>query len=241
MHQYSVYNLTDAEKSLQHYKELGYGEINGILRKYLLPDTIPELTLMDIKNKNIIPYVKHITNIDSELKSNIDVPFNTNSYFSKNETRLPTSTILYRGLNNLRGFINEGILVSKAFSSCTTSIDVTKSFIDTTEESNDYCCILSFALPQNIKYYVYQDDNKKNREHEILLERNIQCTHLTKVANYGKYQHYTCIVTKYVPPVITMEAKRIQDTINDRNNMNRNQLMAEMMADDIDDFASDTD
>jgi hypothetical protein len=174
---------------------------------------------MQIENTSLIPLMDHVSNIDQELYSNET---------SVNKMTIPNGTVLYRGLNMImEGLDKTSILVNKGFSSCTTDLNVTRSFVNTTEPVGDYCCIVAFTLPSDIKYYVYPDDDKKNREREVLLERNTQFSMFEKITDYRVpgYEYYSCILSKYKPPVITKEDIKKRDEIADIQKAELEQFM----------------
>lgn len=165
-----------ANDSLRYYKEDGYLEINQSLRNHLTVDAIsPEIR-------------QHIFNIDKKMV-------------------LPKQTYkLYRGYSNLRKLLvmlDNPILIEKAYSSCTTSLETTFGFV---KDENEYskCCIMEFLLSpeSNIKIYEFRDER---REKEILLERGVQFTithERQKKVNGVFYTIFTAVVSKYTPPII---------------------------------------
>ena len=230
---YHPSNPNEGKESLDFYKELGYGDINTFLRLHSLPDKVPSSTIMQIENTNLIPLMNHVSNIDKELYSN-ETP--------ANRMTIPNGTVLYRGLNMIMdGLYKTSIIVNKGFSSCTTDLNVTRSFVNTTEPVGDYCCIVAFTLPSDIKYYVYPDDDKKDREREVLLERNTQFSMFEKITDYRVhgYEYYSCILSKYTPPVITKEEIRKRDEIKKTNDLLRQQAIKNQQ--DLKDWSSSDD
>lgn len=130
------------------YKGDAYQEINAFLRQ----NNEEEIN----KQSNSI-LVRYIKDIDSNMSNNGEL----------------NNLILYRGIGN--GVIpavisgSSGVLVNKAYTSCSFKLNVAKGFLD----EDDECCILVFTIPANIKYYIYKDDND---EKEVLIQRNTQFT-----------------------------------------------------------------
>ena len=151
------------------YKGDSYTEINDFLRKN---------TEEYINNSNSI-LTRYIKEIDSKMTNNGEL----------------NNVLLYRGIGN--GVIpaiisgSSGILINKAYTSCTFKLHIAKNFLD----ENDECCILVFNIPENIKYYIYKDDND---EQEVLIQRNTQF--IIDISN-SKPPIYNASLTLWDPPI----------------------------------------
>jgi len=183
--------------SLKFYQGTGYGKINKFLRE--LPDE------KIISNNRDDPIVKHIINIDKELKNN----------------KL-NNMLMFRGINSaLIKNLPSNVLVNKAYSSSTPDINVATQFADE-------CCILSFTIPNDIKTHIYDYKNitsKNLKEQEILIERNTQFVNITQ----DKYNPnlYNAILTKYKPPNVNKQMEEY--------NRAREEYMKQIDFDDFDD------
>ena len=185
--------------SIKFYQGKGYGEINDFLRQVM-----DERTIEDNPSD---PIVKHIKNIDKEMKNNN----------LKN-------VIVYRGINmslllNLKN-MGSNVLVNKGYTS--SSLDIEKSKMFTDEN-----CILRFIIPNNLKTYIYE--YKKNisenlNEKEILIQRNTQFV-INNMEDIKENKIYDAVLSNYIPP------KSIQNL----NNLEKlkNEMMQKMLEEDF--------
>lgn len=161
------------------YKGDSYHEINAFLRENIDLSKQPN---------NIL--VRYINEIDSNMTNNGEL----------------NNVVLYRGIGN--GVIpavisgSSGILVNKAYTSCSFRMDIAKNFL----EEDDECCVLVFSIPSNVKYYIYKDDND---EQEVLIQRNTQFT--IDITN-SQPPVYNAYLSLWSPPVIeeNMSTKLLQ-------------------------------
>ena len=162
-------------ESLKQYKELKYGEINKFLREA----TNTEKLLKENPEDSV---VRDIVNIDRMMS---------------NDGKLD-GRVMYRGFS--KGFIpmaletSGGVIVNKAYSSVTFSLDDAKKFVDT----ETGCCVLVFVIPRGMKYYEYPED--KN-ESEVLVQRNTQF--IIDVAN-SKFPVYKARLVHWEEPAIVV-------------------------------------
>lgn len=160
--------------ALKYYKELGYGEINKFLRE--------ASDISKIIKENPSDYtVRQILEIDSHMSNNGEL----------------RNTLLYKGMSG--GFIpmsieaSSGVIINKSYVSSSLTLDSANEFV-----SDDGCCVICFTIPDNIKYYKYGIEvNKKDREQEILIERNTQFVINVEESNYPVYY---ATLSKWVPP-----------------------------------------
>ena len=79
------------------------------------------------------------------------------------------NTIYYRGIATDINDINNngGVIVNKAYTSCSNSIDEAKKYMDDSEKG---CCVIVFKIPPDIKTHIFENQ----QEGEVLIERNTQ-------------------------------------------------------------------
>jgi len=130
--------MSSQNECLRYYQNLGYTDINQSLRtKY-----IHEIERDD-------PSLYHcIKEIDASMSDQ------------------NTGITVYRGVNHLTPEFRDDFFIESGFSSTSTSIEVTHTFL------SEGCCILSMTIPRNIKSYRYKKDTFF-KEDEILLQRDI--------------------------------------------------------------------
>ncbi len=194
-------------KSLKYYQGTAYGKINELLRSENLNDSFMEYSRDEL--------VQHVKNIDSAMR---------------NDGKLSGHT-LYRGI---AGSLipksvesNSGVIVSTGYSSCSTDFSVAKqSFTDARK-----CCVLVFKIPSNIDYYGYTYEKTKAkalREHEVLLQRNIQFVDITET---GTRNVYTCVLKKYTHPTITnKEEKQLQEMRDQFSKRQKTKTLEDLIA-----------
>lgn len=173
--------------ALEYYQQLGYVEINKFLRESSnISQTISE-------NPND-ETVRQILEIDSRMT-------NTGEF---------NNVLLYRGFSG--GFIpmaiefSSGVIVNKAYSSSSTTLDTAKKFV-----SDDGCCVIVFKLPNNIKYHKFVIDY----EQEVLIERDTQFVIDLKSS---KHPIYYATLSKWYPPsqnIIESEMKHLITSLRD--------------------------
>ena len=194
-------------KSLKYYQGTGYGKINELLRGENLNDSFMGRYSRD-------ELVQHVKNIDSAMRNNGKLSGHT----------------LYRGIAGQlipKSQENSGVIVSTGYSSCTTDFSIAKSsFTDARK-----CCVLVFKIPPNIDYYGYTYEKTKAkalREHEVLLQRNIQFVDITET---GTRNVYTCVLKKYTHPTITnKEEKQIQEMRDQFSKRQKTKTLEELIA-----------
>jgi hypothetical protein len=118
--------------------------------------------------------------------------------------------VFYRGLRNLPVRIAEqGILVNKAYTSCSYDIEAALHF------TKDKCCIMKFTIPNEVKYCdLLESRVGHTEEREVLIQRNTQFINFEPSTElYKGYTVYSCILKLYAMPVVTLEDKRKQEAL----------------------------
>jgi hypothetical protein len=223
-----------AEKSIIHYKQDGYLDINGLLGKLTIPKPITnsfiKKTIEKITSKQQAVFIEktltHIKNIDSLLS-----PGNDNKTYFRG---------FYGGKDKFNELLSKGgELYSYNYSSCTYDKNIARDFI-----SNDSaCCMVTFKIPNHIKRYSYEPlectMNNLCQEKEVLLDRGISYRIIGKKDGiYIAVLDYITEIKKNEIKQITNEISKIKKSIDNKDDL--------MYMDDIntffeDDYDSDTD
>ena len=162
------------KESLLFYKATGYGEINDILRQGSIPTDTSKMSTDQLRDQTVM----HIINIDQAI--------------TKGASKPQPTKLFYRGVHGLDYFIEtQGILVNKAYSSC--SSDINQSF----KFSGDECCIIVFTIPNDINYFEYKSLGINDYEQEILIQRNTQFVEFKPItSSYNGVQIYNCVLKR---------------------------------------------
>jgi hypothetical protein len=158
--------------------------------------------------------------INKVLREN-DIPLVINSKMAEQDSTLEHISNIDKLLNQsgFKGILYRAIqgntIIEKAYSSTTPDLDVARQFTD-----YDKCCVVSFKLPNDIKYHYFEH----KIEPELLLQRSLQYYNITE---HPHIRHlYTANVRKYEPPKV--DQKSVEKM--------RAELMAKMLLEEDEDF-----
>ncbi len=177
--------IPTSRASLLAYKGIGYGAINELLREESIPIDRSKMTEEMLRH----PEIQHVINIDSMMGNNHSL----------------RGTPFFRGVHGLDMFIKEqGTLINKAYSSCSTDIEEALKF------TGDECCIVTFLIPDEVKFYNYQTLGINDTEREVLIQRNTQLDHFRLSLAHKGRRVYSCVLKLYAVPIISDSDKKKQ-------------------------------
>ena len=195
------------------YDKIRYSNINYFLRSDFISDSGEELITKfknrDKKTKRICAIIR---SLDSKLKT----------------SKAPIK--VYRGIpmTMFNSIMKQtGVLVNKAYTSSSLSIEVAQNFGKV---------VLEFTIPVGIKSYVFGND--EDDELEVLIERNTQLVNYRITRQNNLHTYVTADLVKYAQPT-ALEMMRISKSISTTDHANSIDAVLHSLKLNSDDESSD--